>query len=370
MEKIQCPIINIESSSDGTGKIYHLDWFETGIWCGLADSQTLLSKIKKSLFWVDLKESFGNQRYHNSLRSDDFGVTIFYDIRGKSKNPPLSLLLTGKFFRYSLSTDFINKFLSWFPSIQHVKLEKQQYVNLFYKTSPFHGLKKRLPVGFYNPRLELVRIDASVDVVGLEEVKKPLPHFRPEFQWPEGAGQGFQWLGDDVHGVKQYVYGKDGCRLSVYNKLLDDKDPEYRVRHPELDGCLSVWRIEFQMRKNELKSLFIKQRRMFNTYEGAFDAVFGQCARRFTFDFFRYKPSQVSLYLPRRKASEEASLSHATNLCLSQFRKVKKLEKLVYCTQEKKRYVARTEEEHQVNKKFESLVVYADFEKLSKGVPF
>ena len=115
MKKTERPIINIDSSSSSVEKHYHLDWFELSIWTSFAGVKFFLSEIKNYLFSTygcTLQEKYGNQRYHDSLRDEDYGITIFHNVRNKVLNPPLSLCFTGRFFRYANHKDAIDRVLS------------------------------------------------------------------------------------------------------------------------------------------------------------------------------------------------------------------------------------------------------------------
>lgn len=367
MEKQKRPIINIESCSSPTYSYFHLDWFETGIWCEYSDVDTILEKIKKNLSPIPLKESFGSKHYQTSFKNPDFGINIFCHPRVNKKNPPISLCLTGTFFRYGFHVDFINRFLAWFPSFVWTAPTDSQLQE--YKKQSVLLKKPRQTWGWPSFRMDLNRIDASIDFISYgEKPFIPKPDFRPDCKRAPGVDYDFEYRGDSG-GIKQWWFGKDGCRISVYNKLKDPHDTEYLSRHPEYEPGAHVWRVEFNLSKNELKAVHRKQPQLFRDYDGVFKAVFGQAARRYVFDGFSYEPSMVSTYLKRQKTTDEGSLAHFTNRTLQNFKRVQVLENIVYVNKPSSGRRARVQVENEIDK-VESNLVYADFEQLSMEVPF
>ena len=170
------------------------------------------------------------------------------------------------------------------------------------------------------------RVDASIDFISFDKEYIPYPRFKaisgPTIREFTSVFRGNQ--------LSKIFYGKDGARMTVYNKLFDDNDPEYLSRHPEYDGCVSVWRLEFQFRRSEIKDLYKKNPFLFGTYQNIFNTIIGQCARRYCFDGLEIKPSLISSYLPRRKKTDEATLQHYIKRWFGVAKKVKQFEKLVF----------------------------------------
>lgn len=367
MKSIQRPIINIQSGCESVDYYYHLDWFETGIWCDYSDLESILEKIKKNLSPISLRESFGNSHYQSSLKNDDFGVNIFFHTRTNKANPPISLCLTGKFFRYGFHIDFINRFLAWFPAFVWAAPTDEQLA--VYKAQSLLLKNPRQTWGWPSFRMDLNRIDASVDFISYgEKPFVPKPGFNPNCKRAPGVHYDFEYRGDSG-GIKQWWFGKDGCRISVYDKLKDPHDVEYLSRHPEYGVGAHVWRVEFKLAKNELKTVHQKQPRLFRDYDSVFVAVFGQAARRYVFDGFNYEASLVSTYRKRQKTSDESSLAYFTNKTLQNFKRVQVLENIVHANKPTSGRKARVQIEDEIDR-VESNLLYADFEQLSLGVPF
>lgn len=330
MKKTEGLIINIESSSSSVEKHYHLDWFELSIWTSFAGVKFFLSEIKNYLFSTygcTLQEKYGNQRYHDSLRDEDYGVTIFHNVRNKVLNPPLSLCFTGRFFRYANHKDVIDRVLS--------------ILNTGHYVDPFLEGRKEQVTFRYQP----VRIDASVDFISFGPVYKPIPHFL-EISGCHGDFD-YQFSGPDLDGLtlKMISSGSDGARLTVYDKLKDKHDKEYLCRHPEFDGCSGVWRLEFQFRRSEIKAVYKKSPFSFLNYESCYQEILGQCFRRYRFDGFVCKPSEVSCYLKRAKSTDESLLSWHVRDWIRKGHKIKQLERLVYPGLNKRPDYQKTEEE-------------------------
>ena len=292
-------------------EVPHLDWFEASIWSSFAGVVLFLEEINKSLFshfGCKLQERFGNQRYFDSSRNDELGITVFHNVRNNVKNSPLFICLTGKFFRYARHVDFITWLIRFLNSIQDRDVfgEGQPETIRYY----------------WRP----TRIDASIDFISFSEPFVPYPRFKSI------SGSALREFTSVFRGnqLSKIFHGKDGCRITVYNKLFDDNDLEFMFRHPEYDGASSVWRLEFQFRKSEIKDLYKKNPFLFGTYQNIFNTVIGQAARRYQFDGLDIKPSLISCYLPRRKTTDEAALNHCLKKWFRIAKKVQQLEKVVY----------------------------------------
>lgn len=292
-------------------EIPHLDWLELSIWSSFAGVSYFIQEINKNLFehfGFKLEDKYGNQRYFDSLRSEDFGISLFHNVRNNVKNAPLFLSLTGRFFRYARHVEFVTWLLGFLNSLHETD---------FYEPGHVEKIKYT-----WRP----TRIDSSIDFVSFGETFIPYPRFKSI------SGSALREFTSVFRGnaLSSIFHGKDGCRLTVYNKLVDDKDPEYLSRHPEYDGCSGVWRLEFQYRRSEIKDLYKKNPFLFGTYLNMFNTIIGQCARRYSFDGLDIKPSLISSYLPRRKTTDEAALQHLIKKWFGIGKKVKKMESVVF----------------------------------------
>lgn len=171
-----------------------------------------------------------------------------------------------------------------------------------------------------------IRIDASVDFISFSEVYIPYPSFkrttnRHEKEFSE------RWVGERLETI---TYGLDGCRLTVYDKLRDRKDPEFLSRHPEYDSCRGVWRLEFQFRRSELKDVYKKVPDRFKDYSSVYNLVLGQCFRRFSFQGFDFPASEVSTYIKRVKPTDEGKLNMWLKRRRSAHDQVIRYERLVF----------------------------------------
>ena len=299
---------------DNLLKIPHLDWFEASIWSSFAGVQYFVREIKKTLFHfmgIKLTDKYGNQRYHDSLRSDEpFGVTIFHNVRNNVQNAPISIEFSGRFFRYARHAEFLDFLLRFLNSIH-----------------PDVSLWREARSEDVKYRWQPTRVDASVDFVSFSE--KPFIPF-PMFKQISGSQEREFTSVFRGHSLDKIFHGKDGARLTVYNKLTDDNDAEYLSRHPEFDGCSGVWRLEFQFRRSEIKGLYRKIPFSFGTYNNIFNTILGQCGRRYSFDGFDITPALTSSYIPRKKPDDEATLQYFIDRWLHLGRKVKQFEGVVF----------------------------------------
>ena len=293
-------------------EVPHLDWFEASIWSSFAGVSYFISEIKKTLysfFSCRLDDRYGNQRYYDSLRNDELGIVIFHNVRNNMKNPPISVCFSGRFFRYDSHVEFITWLLKFFNS-RHDRVSAWrdgEIEDVVYRWQP-------------------IRVDASIDFVSFGKPFIPYPQFKSV------SGSVIREFSSVFRGehLSKIWHGKDGSRITVYNKLFDDHDAEFVTRHPEYEGFSSIWRLEYQFRRSEIKGLYKKNPFLFGTYSNLFNAIMGQCSRRYQFDGLKMNPSLISSYLPRRKLSDEAKLQLEIKKWFSCGRKVKALEGIVF----------------------------------------
>lgn len=289
-------------------KIFHLDWFEASIWTTFSGVQYFLEEINKNLFscfGFKCIPSYGNKRFLDSLRCDDLGFSVFHNPRNGVKNSPIEVCFSGKFFRFARHQEFIDTLISFLQAKHEVCIDGFD-IEIFYLWRPS-------------------RIDASADFISFKDVYIPYPSM---IKLP-GPDREFvvTTRGDKLDKITS---GEDGARLTVYNKLTDRHDTEYLSRHPEFDDCESVWRVEFQFRRSEIKKLFSKKKWAFLSYESIWLELMGQCFARYTFEGFKMEPSLTSSYMPRKKMDDFGKLQYHIDRWLSEGRKVQQIEKVCY----------------------------------------
>lgn len=274
-----------------------MDWADINVWSDFSGIEWLVDEIKKSLFF-DLKQANNHPRYYGCLRNDDFGFSMFFDVKPGLNNPPLNILMTGKFFRLDWSYDFLNDFL------------------LLINEAKEFGFKWRP-----------VRFDASIDFVTWgSEPFYPDPE---SLQTTAGKKEIDRTYGDDGSLKKiSSGYGSD-CALKVYDKLKDTEDKNYLNRHPDFEGCSGVYRLEFQLRGETLRAIFKNSFESFSDYMTTFKEVLGQCFRRYKFSNFEFPSSSVSSYV-RRVSTDQASLNYWHDQLLKAARMVNYYEHLLY----------------------------------------
>ncbi|EKD83303.1 MAG: hypothetical protein ACD_39C00758G0005 [uncultured bacterium] len=297
-QKTERLIINIQSDDESVITNYHLDWLEFGIWCDFSAVEYLLKEIKKSLFSVSFKESYGNSRYYQALRADDYGITIFHDLRPRLKNCAMHILLAGTFFRYGFAFQFVNELLRF-----------------------LHALDLRISPS---------RVDSAVDFVSMGERFIPVPHCLPLPGDPKNQKRLKYERVDDMTllSIKTHPYKGDSL-LRVYDKLQDTKDPHFLLRHPEYSGCKAVWRLEFEFRADTLRAVYFNCPDSWRDYDSVFRSVLGQCFRRYKFDGFEFPASTITSYFKHQHDDERAYLD-SINKMTSHYRRAIQLEKRLY----------------------------------------
>lgn len=289
-------IINIESTDETVITNYHLDWLEFGVWCDFSAVEYILKEIKKCLSSISFKEHYGNSHYYQSMRAEDYGITIFHDLRPRLKNPAMSIRLAGTFFRYGFAFDFVNELLRFLHSLEI--------------------------------RLQPVRVDAAVDFVSMGELYLPIPACLP---LPGSVQKSLKYerLEDKtLLSIKTYPYKGDAL-LRVYDKLKDDRDSGFLDRHPEYSGCNAVWRLEFEFKADTLRAVYFNSPDSWSDYDSVFKSVLGQCFRRYAFSGFKFPKSTITSYFKHEK-DDERSLNDAINKMTSYYRRVLQIEKRLY----------------------------------------
>jgi hypothetical protein len=235
------------------------------------------------------------------LKSQKYGITIFYWVRPKCKNPTITIRLTGKFFQLGKSLEFVQYILDmcngfgWKYSVQRV----DACIDCF---------------DF--PYLESKDCVYSIAHADLEVERKKLP----------GPAVDVYFTGTKRTGINQWHCGEGDTRVRVYNKLLEN--PEYFTCY-DIAPCSTVWRIEFQLRGQVCKDLQLKQK--FETVEQVFIETMGQCYRRFKTGSFQLPESQVSSYL-KREHTDLGKVQYHEKMAIIHYRRACELSKAYFNT--------------------------------------
>jgi len=174
-------------------EIPHLDWLELSIWSSFAGVSYFIQEINKNLFQhfgFKLEDKYGNQRYFDSLRSEDFGISLFHNVRNNVKNAPLFLSITGRFFRYARHVEFITWLLGFLNALHETD---------FYEPGHVEKIKYT-----WRP----TRIDSSIDFVSFGETFIPYPRFKSI------SGSALREFTSVFRGnsLSSIFHGKDGCK--------------------------------------------------------------------------------------------------------------------------------------------------------------
>ncbi|PKL43354.1 MAG: hypothetical protein CVV41_09855 [Candidatus Riflebacteria bacterium HGW-Riflebacteria-1] len=209
----------------------------------------------------------------------------------------MTIKLAGTFFRYGFSFDFVNQLLGFLSSLE-------------IQICP-------------------VRVDAAVDFVSMGERYIPVPTVLPQ----PGSRQKSLFYGrvDDkiLTIIRTNPYSGDSL-LRVYDKLTDEKDPHFLLRHPEYEGFTAIWRLEFEFKGDTGRAVYINSPESWSSYDSLYREILGQCFRRYSFQGFEYPKSQNTSYI-RKDNDDIRRYNDAINKMRSNYNRAIQLEKRIFC---------------------------------------
>lgn len=283
---------------------FSIDTLYIGLRCDAFDGIEIYKNIKKNLFFKrNLKEDFSHSRNkYYSCESVDLtnGFACYFSPRRNLKNDYFTIQLGGVFFR--------NIFKSY------------EFISFLFEN--------------YGDIVVFQRVDVAMDIcykeldeIDLDDTKNvgfPMPTYSDDWTKRKIPFEIFGRYFDGDYFINQVSQGKDDLHLRVYDKDFELQEKYKKDYHEyyDLDEIyLKVFRIEFQMRSDKLKS-YLNNCLEAGFYERSYESLI-ECIFCYVFSKYRFKNVDTDsiefnkFYLPayvKRCSSAQSRATYHKNM--------------------------------------------------------